>query len=494
MYKLLLCFRYLRTRFLAFVCIVSVMLGVATLVVVNSVMSGFSTKLRDRLHGILSDVVVETPNYNGFPLSDDEMMRRIRESPAGPHIEAMTPSIEVVGMINFEISAKNERDRGFFYAGERQKVTRPIHVIGIDPVERAKLTGFAEHLVDPEQRKNPSFDLSPEARAWFEWNNPLPPPDLLPAIPENWPKGVPPPESTPQSPRDPKGAIIGFALASYKDKDARTGQPVDNYVLHPGDIINILTIGADKPGNKNANRDEINAAHSPFVVAGYIRTEMAEYDANYVFVPLDYLQTIRNTPGRSTQIQIKLKDYSKAKFVTDELKKAFPDHYTYQVVTWEQKQGALLAAIDIERGILNLLLFLIIGVAGFSILAIFSMIVIEKTRDIGILKSLGASSWGVMWIFLGYGLMLGLVGSALGTVLGLTLTHYINEIEVWLSGVTGEQIFDRSVYYFDKIPTNVQPVNVALLNLGAILIAVIFSILPALRAAMLNPVRALRYE
>jgi lipoprotein-releasing system permease protein len=485
MYKLLLCWRYLRTRFLAFVCIVSVMLGVATLVVVNSVMSGFSTKLRDRLHGILSDVVVETPNYNGFPLSDEEMMRRIRESPAGPHIEAMTPSIEVVGMVNFEFSAQNERDRGFFYTGERQKVTRPIHVIGIDPVGRASIGGFKEHLTDPERRLNPSFDLSRKARDWFEWSNPLPPP-LPPQIPDLWPKGVPPPEAPPEQPRDPKGAIIGFALASYKEQDPVTGKPVDRFVLHPGDTINILTVGAGK--------SEVAPVHFHLVVAGYIKTEMAEYDSNYVFVPLDYLQMQRGTPGRSTQIQIKLKDYSMAKFVTDELKKVFPDHYTYQVVTWEQKQGALLAAIDIERGILNLLLFLIIGVAGFSILAIFSMIVVEKTRDIGILKSLGASSRGVMSIFLGYGLMLGLVGSALGTVLGLALTHYINEIEIWLSGITGQQIFDRSVYYFDKIPVNVEPMSVVLLNLGAIGIAVFFSILPALRAAMLHPVRALRYE
>src|SRR5271166_5953434 len=99
MYKLLLCWRYLRTRFLAVVCVVSIMLGVATLVVVNSVMSGFSTKLKDRLHGILSDVVIETPNTNGFPLSDEEMQQRIRESPTWPYIEAMTPTIEVVAMI-----------------------------------------------------------------------------------------------------------------------------------------------------------------------------------------------------------------------------------------------------------------------------------------------------------------------------------------------------------------------------------------------------------
>src|SRR5207244_2934049 len=94
MYKLLLCWRYLLTRYLALVCIVSVMLGVATLIVVNSVMAGFSTKLRDRLHGLLSDVVVESIEMEGFP-DPEGQMRRIRESPIGPHVQAMTPTIEV---------------------------------------------------------------------------------------------------------------------------------------------------------------------------------------------------------------------------------------------------------------------------------------------------------------------------------------------------------------------------------------------------------------
>ena len=100
-----------------------------------------------------------------------------------------------------------------------------------------------------------------------------------------------------------------------------------------------------------------------------------------------------------------------------------------QVITWEDKQGPLLAAIGIEKGILNVLLFLIIAVAGFGILAIFSMIVVEKTRDIGILKALGASNGGVLKIFLGYGLLLGVVGAVIGTGLGVAITTYINEIE-----------------------------------------------------------------
>jgi lipoprotein-releasing system permease protein len=122
------------------------------------------------------------------------------------------------------------------------------------------------------------------------------------------------------------------------------------------------------------------------------------------------------------------------------------------------------------------------------------MIVVEKTRDIGILKALGASNGGVMQIFLGYGLLLGVVGALLGTGLGLWVTKYINEIEKLLGRVTGQDIFPRDVYYFDRIPTFINPSSIVLVNLGAIAIAVIFSVLPALRAALLHPVRALRYE
>ena len=151
-------------------------------------------------------------------------------------------------------------------------------------------------------------------------------------------------------------------------------------------------------------------------------------------------------------------------------------------------------AIRVEKGILNILLFLIIAVAGFGILAIFSMIVVEKTRDIGILKSLGASNMGVLQIFLTYGLLLGMIGAGIGTLMGLAITVNINEIEQFLARSTGQDIFPRDVYYFDRIPTEIQPMAIALVNLGSVGIAVLFSILPALRAAFLHPVRALRFE
>src|SRR5437762_2766081 len=125
LYKWLLCWRYLRTRYLALVCIVSVMLGVATLIVVNSVMGGFSAKLRERLHGLLSDVIVESWDYNGFADAEGKMAL-IRSDPyLDARIEAMAPTLESFAMIQFNY-------------GEHP-IARPIRVVGIDPESRDRL-------------------------------------------------------------------------------------------------------------------------------------------------------------------------------------------------------------------------------------------------------------------------------------------------------------------------------------------------------------------
>src|SRR6266576_3100646 len=151
MYKFLLCWRYLLTRYLALACISSVMLGVATLIVVNSVMSGFSTKLRDRLHGLLSDVVIEAHNMEGFPDPHGKMAKIRRHAYLGPRIEAMASTLEVFAMLQFKYP-------------NGDPVTRLVRLIGVDPKERARFGGFKEFLVSPANKTNPTFELPQEAR------------------------------------------------------------------------------------------------------------------------------------------------------------------------------------------------------------------------------------------------------------------------------------------------------------------------------------------
>jgi lipoprotein-releasing system permease protein len=463
------------------------MLGVATLIVVNSVMAGFSTKLKERLHGLLSDIVIEAADIDGFA-DPGGKMQKIRDSAVGPYVAAMTPTLEVFALLQFPVRTPY-RDA---------VVTKTVRLIGIEPQTRAAVGGFAEYLFDLDLKDFPprlharpaNFDLSPEATLRFESHRPPPPQEPPPTAQIEPPDSPPPAPWTEMPKKEFRGAFVGYAIASYRDKYTSTaGNVKDVYMLAPGDVIELTTVSgvnADEGGKLTGVRDRC-------LVAGYLKTEMSEYDAGLVYVPLDYLQRLRGMTDRATSIQLRLNNYAEAPLVKEALQKMFPSH-TYMVQTWEDKQGALLAAISIERGILNVLLFMIVGVAGFGILAIFSMIVVEKTRDIGVLKALGASNRGVMMIFLSYGLLLGAVGAGLGTALGLTITFNLNEIEQWLTARTGQQVFDRSIYYFDKIPTFVQPMSVVLVNAGSVAVAVLFSILPALRAAMLHPVRALRYE
>ncbi|MFO0964296.1 MAG: FtsX-like permease family protein [Gemmataceae bacterium] len=484
MYKLLLCWRYLKTRYLAIACIISVMLGVATLIVVNSVMSGFSTKLRDRLHGLLSDMVVESWGMEGFDDPQGKMAQIRRDPFLGPRVVAMTATQEVAAMIQVE--------------GGR---ARPVRVIGVEPEGRSAIGGFKEYLERQKDAPVVSFELSQEQKEAYQRRERL----LLEMheremrmrmSPLGAPLGegeLPPPAPTP-APVDEKGemsvpcgVIVGHIMAHLRRKD-ENGVEQDIPHLKVGESIVLTTISGQK----------MQPVAARFVVIDYFKSGMSDYDNGIVFVPLSYLQHLRTTPDNVTSIQIKLKDYSNAEEVK-QVKAALHnllarDNPFLQVATWEDKQGPLLAAIGVEKSILNILLFLIVGVAGFSILAIFTMIVAEKTRDIGILKALGASNGGVMKIFLGYGLLLGLVGAALGSAIGLAITRNINEVEHFVSKVTGQEVFPRDIYYFKEIPTDTQTSMVLFVNLGAIGIAVVFSILPALRAAWLHPVRALRFE
>jgi len=481
-YKYLLCWRYLKTRYIALASVISVMLGVATMIVVNSVMAGFSDKMRDRLHGVLADVVVESYSLDGF-YDSEEVMARIL-AVAGKDIVALAPTMETFGLLTYRVGGES--------------IPRQVQVIGVRPLERAKTGDFAEFLYTgsmardrktgkfvEEKLSPPSFDVSEELKLSAHPNG-----QYLKSLPKGEEHDLFDAEVRKQIDQDVSddGAIIGWALGTIH----KPGVERDLFMAPPGTKVNLVI---PQGGNRPA------AAYGSFTTVGYFKSGMSEYDSQHVYVPLERLQQLRlliDEQGRGAvnAIQIKVKPGVDIDKLTERVQTALEKlrPMSFRVATWEHKQGALLSAVAIEQSILNMLLFFIIAVAGFGILAIFSMIVVEKTRDIGIMKALGASTAGVRGIFLGYGLLLGAVGSGVGMGMGLLFVANINEVEKMLSHVLGHKVFDDSVYYFSEIPTLVQPWTVAWIVMGALFIAAAASVWPAQRASKLHPVRALRFE
>ena len=523
MFKLILSWRYLRTRYIALASIISVTLGVATLIVVNSVMAGFSLEMHRRLHGILSDLIFESVSLGGLP--DPQWHKSEIAEVLGDDLAGITATVQVPAMLSFQV-------RG-------QWITRQVNLIGIDQATYANVGDFSQYLLHPENRRQLSFLLHENgydprlpAAGWeqrrlrveyeraFEEQmrqveasrraaagEPSPTEDVAASIPPSDPYGIVPADpyggSTghsltgqqfDESKEQFTGVILGLMIASVRHRDS-DGEVRDYFLCRPGDDVN-LTFPTSPPAGRAPS-----APSAKFTVVDRYESTRSEYDSTFAFVPIEELQRLRGMIDPEsgvtsvTSLLIRLKPGADLNLARDKLMQRFPaDQYSYRIQTWKDMQGPLLAAVQMETTILNILLFLIIAVAGFGILATFFMIVVEKTRDIGVLKALGAPSGGVMSIFLSYGFSLGTVGSGVGMVLGLLFVAYINEIAAGLEWVTGREVFDPTVYYFQEIPAEIQPVMVVAVAVGATLIAVLASVLPALRAARLHPVEALRYE
>ena len=558
MYKLLLSWRYLLTRYIALASIVSMALGVATMIIVNAVMLGFTTEMQTRIQGMTSDIVFEAGNVDAIP-DPDAHIRRIKKV-AGDQIEGISPTVITFALLSYRI-------------GEEYR-TQQVQLVGIDCETQGSVSNMKKYLQHPENRERLSFLLKQN-----EYDRISSQKSSLPHIREElgnagWDyrrttfaqmdrirkqndafrrqkeeadkkmreelqqqiqnstidqietpfedslefdgstlAGSQPtadldsdnPFAQAETNRldqiDPAkeqhtGLILGMGLTCvYREEeiDETTGKKYmdEKLLVRPGDDVTLMFPTSGR--NPKVQQDI-------FTVVDIMETRLTEHDDRLVFIPIKHLQKLRGMidPATgitsATQILIKAKPGVDIDTLKRTIQKEFADSYPmiYQIQTWKDLQAPLLSAVFTEVMMLNVLLFLIFAVAGFGILAIFFMIVVEKTKDIGIMKSLGASGYGIMQIFLVYSLSLGIVGAGIGIVLGLLFVAYIKEIAQILGWFMGHSVFDPRIYSFSEIPTIVQPITVSWIVFGAIFIAICSGVLPALRAARLKPVEALR--
>ncbi|MBL9120065.1 MAG: FtsX-like permease family protein [Phycisphaerae bacterium] len=551
MYQILLVIRFLTTRIMPIIAVLAVALCVTLVIVVVSVMTGFLDMLRDSGKRLVGDVIVHMPVV-GFPYYRE----LIADIEALDEAEAATPVIENYGLLQMP------------YGPGGAGTTEQVQVWAIEPESLAKVLDYhrliywkapteseAAVLAQDDPRLDPGYDRWPAAMAMQRGGSEKP------------------------------GAILGIEISpfnhrerdgSYRTHDhSRSAQDrahwMPQYEVRLTVVPNSSTGAADK--EVRAQLDIVNE----------FQTGVFQIDSHRIFIPLGFGQElfgmdeapryslnevgpdgspkrIGSVPSRVTTILVKgapgvspedLRNAVKAAFLRFESLKADDPEAArmprgVEILTWEERMRDLIGPVEKERGLMQILFSLVYIVCAGLVLAIFWSIVHEKTRDIGVLRSVGASRSGILAIFLAYGLSVGVVGSVVGFGLASLIIHYINEIHtaigqpaplllwasvfvlcggavigailsilrdsalftlLWsviaiiLAGVAvllmlhkGVLIWDPSVYYFSRIPNHVDMTN-ALSTMGfAVLFSVIGAAVPAARAADTDPVRSLRYE
>ncbi len=463
--------RLLEKKRIALFSLGAVVLCTAMLLIVMSIMGGFLDNIRNASHGLMGDVVLEGDRIRGFPYYED-FIKLLNEEPFDEIVEAATPVVYSPGLIKVP---QAYTDSG--------KITAMVNIVGIDLDGKIAVSNFGNGLTRHKQNKGDVFldrDLAP--------------------------------------PDDPKaerlfGLIYGLDALARRDSEANYHRRVDYYTASTLSVIPVNLGG-------NVLRKQNPVTAQKFYLVDDSRTGVFDIDQNSVYIGFEQLQkmlwmteqeTLDDTfaPARIHQMQIKLKEgvslpdghltiglfwQMYVEKLTSENKDPHGLLYSVSVQTWEDYNRGYISAVETEKQLMTILFGIISIVAVIMLLCIFYMIVVEKTRDIGIMKSIGASATQIAMIFLAYAAVIGAIGSTIGTVIGWYVVTNINNIHDWIVNVFGWRAWDREVYVFDLVPDTVKFQDARNIVIVAIIASLIGALVPAIRAARMNPVEALRHE
>ncbi len=447
MLKLFLWLRYLRKKRIVFLSIAAVALSVSLLIVVSSLFTGFIKAFQRAAVEAIGDVVLAPPTKFA---KYDLFIERLEQT-------------EVVDSATAILSA-----HGLLHLGKGN--VRAVDIWGIEPVRRAKVMGFDRYLLrQRESRGEPSFQTSAS-----------------------------------------EGGVGGFVgIGVVAEPDEKTDKYDFDAVEKMFGQEVVLTTGTLSQADEEGRRAEFKRKMMKFTIADIVETGVYQFDKNCVYLPIEELQKTlypNEALPVGSQIQIKLADNADPdaalavirgvwrSFVGEHLG---ADHYLMQytrIETAKQMQKRYVAAYRKQMGIL----LLIFGVVSFGVVllifCIFYMIIRLKQKDIAIIKSCGAAGSSIAWIFVGFGVCVGIVGSGIGAALGYIVTKNINTIEEWIRIIFGLKLWKSSVYMFSKIPNEVDWGAAMPIVAFAVIAAAVGALVPAIIAAWTKPVNVLRYE
>ena len=228
-----------------------------------------------------------------------------------------------------------------------------------------------------------------------------------------------------------------------------------------------------------------------FLVTSIFESGLADFDNNVAFINLETLEEFFNLNENDRKLEIYLNypqniDYQK-KIVQDN----FPNEFIY---SWSDMNSSLFSALKVERNVMFIILSLIIIVAAFNIISGLTILVKNKTRDIAILKSIGVLNKSIIKIFFLIGIIIGTSATIFGIILGVTFSMYVENLRQFLSSVFNISLFPEEIYFLSTMPSEINPSSIFIISLCSIIVTTIVSIFPALKAAKLDPIKALKYE
>jgi lipoprotein-releasing system permease protein len=408
----MIAFRYIKSRRVegfisisAWFSLIGIMLGVATLIVVMSVMNGFRTELVDRILGINGHLVIYGKN-GPFISNYNDIIKQISDV---ANVDAVTPHLEGQALAKTKATVSGVIIRGLNWS-----------------------------------------DLAAKKLLWKSLN-----------------------QKTIDNYKNKEEIIIGYRLAQRLN-------------VNTGDFVTLIS-----PNGMETALGVLPIKQN-FKIAGLFDIGMYEYDNNFIFIPWKKAELFLSTKNIAHGIEVFLKNQKFTSIALSTIKLKLNNDLL--VIDWKKRNSAFMSALAVEKNVMFVILSLIILVAAFNIISSMTMLVQTKKSDIALMRTMGASKYVIIRIFILTASIIGFLGTLFGAFLGIIIASNIEVIRGFLTTLLGSDLFSAEIYFLSKLPSNINISEVSTVIFISLSLTLLASVFPAWKASRISPAEALRYE